>query len=73
MSELGKINRAEVPSSLVEAIEQELSMGHQAWDMLDPREIIAAVMNAAFRRNQEAAFDVCPKCGYKVEITKVVL
>jgi hypothetical protein len=29
---------------MVEAVEREVGMGHGAWDCVDPREIIAAVL-----------------------------
>jgi len=36
---------SDIPDSFVDAVEDQLSMGHAAWDMVDPREIIAAVLN----------------------------
>lgn len=35
----------DIYDSFVEAVEDELSMGCGAWDMVDPKEIIAAVLN----------------------------
>ena len=49
MSNLGRMKASEVGDGFVARIEAEVGMGHTAWDMIDPKEIIAAVLNLALR------------------------
>jgi hypothetical protein len=37
----------EVDDEFVEQVEDELGMGHGAWDMIDPEEICRAVLKVA--------------------------
>lgn len=40
-----------IDSELVEAVEDHCGMGHQAWDTIDPREIILAAIECYKKRN----------------------
>lgn len=40
-----KIKPEDITDGVVEAVEDEAGMGHQAWDIYSPKEIIAAAMN----------------------------
>ena len=40
----------QIDDEFVEEVESECTLGSGAWDMVDPREIIAAAINVAERR-----------------------
>lgn len=39
----------EVSDEMLEAVEQECGMGHEAWDTINPREIILAVIKVVIK------------------------
>ncbi len=42
------IKAVDISDDLVEIIENEVGMGSNAWDMVNPKIIIAAILNRAF-------------------------
>lgn len=58
------LTKDDITESIVDEVEGAIGHGHIAWDMVDPRDIIAAAVNVIQDRGAENGLNRCATCRW---------